>query len=91
ELAYAYTPGQEQDGVTLKVPYRLVDAIRPEVLDWLVPGLREERITCLLRSLPKALRKRFVPVPESARKISAELTPAHGDGTFLDALENFIE
>ncbi|MFP6642016.1 MAG: ATP-dependent RNA helicase HrpA [Candidatus Latescibacterota bacterium] len=91
ELAYAYTPGQEQDGVTLKVPYRLIDAVRPEVLDWLVPGLRQERITHLLRSLPKALRKRFVPVPETARKIAAELTPAHGDGTFLDALENFIE
>ena len=91
ELAYAYAPGQEQDGVTLKVPYRLVDAVRPEVLDWLIPGLRQERITHLLRSLPKALRKRFVPVPETARQISAELTPAHGDGTFLDALENFIE
>jgi ATP-dependent helicase HrpA len=91
ELTYAYTPGEEQDGVTLKVPYRLIDAVRPEVLDWLVPGLRQERITYLLRSLPKALRKRFVPVPETARQIAAELTPAHGDGTFLDALENFIE
>ena len=91
ELSYAFAPGQEQDGVTLKVPYRLVDAVRPEVLDWLVPGLREERIIHLLRSLPKALRKRFVPVPESARKIAAELSPSHGDGTFLDALENYIE
>jgi ATP-dependent helicase HrpA len=77
--------------VTLKEPYRLVDAVRPEVLDWLVPGLRQERITHLLRSLPKAIRKRFVPVPDTARKIAAELTPAHGDGIFLDALENFIE
>ena len=90
-LAYAFVPGDEQDGVTLKVPYRLVDAVRPEILDWLVPGLRQERITQLLRSLPKAIRKRFVPVPETARRIAAELTPAHGDGIFLDALENFIE
>lgn len=90
-LAYNYAPGQEEDGVTLKVPYRLIDAVRPEVLDWLVPGMRQERITHLLRSLPKALRKRFVPVPEAARRIAAGLTPAHGDGTFLDALENYIQ
>jgi ATP-dependent helicase HrpA len=91
QLAYAYAPGTDEDGVTLKVPYRLVDAVRPEVLDWLVPGLRAERITHLLRSLPKPLRKVFVPVPDAARRIAAELTPAHGDGTFLDALENYIE
>lgn len=91
ELAYAYVPGQEQDGVTLKVPYRLIDAVRPELLDWLVPGMRQERITHLLRSLPKTLRKQFVPVPETARRIAAELSPTHGDGTFLDALESYIE
>ena len=91
DLSYRYAPGAEADGVTLHLPYRLVDAVRPEVLDWLVPGLREERITALLRSLPKALRKRFVPVPTAARRIAAELKPSHGDGTFLDALERYIE
>ena len=90
-LSYRYEPGQEADGITLQLPYRLVDAVRPEVLDWLVPGLVEERVTALLRSLPKALRKRFVPVPSAARRIAADLKPTHGDGTFLDALENYIE
>ena len=90
-LSYKYAPGNEADGITLHLPYRLVDAVRPEVLDWLVPGLREERVTALLRSLPKALRKRFVPVPSAARRIAADLKPSHGDGTFLDALESYIE
>ncbi len=90
-LSYRHEPGQEADGITLQLPYRLVDAVRPEVLDWLVPGLVEERITALLRSLPKALRKRFVPVPSAARRIAAELKPTHGDGTFLAALESYIE
>ena len=91
DLSYRYAPGAEADGVTLHLPYRLVDAVRPEVLDWLVPGLREERVTALLRSLPKALRKRFVPVPATARRIAADLKPTHGDGTFLAALESYIE
>ncbi len=90
-LSYRYEPGQEADGITLQLPYRLLDAVRPEVLDWLVPGLVEERVTALLRSLPKALRKRFVPVPSAARRIAADLKPTHGDGTFLDALERYIE
>ena len=90
-LSYKYAPGNEADGITLQLPYRLVDAVRPEVLDWLVPGLLEERVTALLRSLPKAVRKRFVPVPSSARRIAADLKPTHGDGTFLDALERYIE
>ncbi len=90
-LSYKYAPGNEADGITLQLPYRLVDAVRPEVLDWLVPGLVEERVTALLRSLPKALRKRFVPVPSTARRIAADLKPTHGDGTFLDALEHYIE
>jgi len=88
-LSYAYAPGQDEDGVTLRVPYRLMDAVRPDVLEWLVPGLRLEKITCLLRSLPKALRKRFVPVPETARQLAPKLSP--GDGSFLDALEICVE
>jgi ATP-dependent helicase HrpA len=87
-LSYAYHPGQEDDGVTVKLPYKLVHAISPEVLEWLVPGLMEEKVTCLLRSLPKALRKQFVPIPEKARQIAAQLRP--GRVPFLESLEAFI-
>jgi ATP-dependent helicase HrpA len=88
-ITYAYAPGQDEDGITVRIPYRLIDAVRADVLEWLVPGLREEKTTCLLRSLPKALRKRFVPIPDTARRIAPKLRPA--DGSFLNALENCLQ
>ncbi len=87
-LSYAYRPGQDRDGVTLELPYKLVHFVQPEVLDWLVPGLLEEKITHLLRGLPKSIRKRFVPVPDRAREIAVVLQPTHG--AFLDSLSAHI-
>lgn len=87
-LSYAYRPGQDRDGVTLQLPYKLVHFVQPEVLDWLVPGLLEEKITYLLRGLPKRIRKRFVPVPDRAREIAAVLQPTHS--AFLDSLSAHI-
>ncbi len=88
-LSYAYRPGQDDDGITLKIPYKLIHAIQPEVLEWLVPGFLEEKITHLLRSLPKDIRKQLVPIPVKARQIAAELRPTHT--SFLEALEVFIQ
>ena len=88
ELAYAYEPGREEDGITVRLPYRLMDAINPELLDWLVPGVREERITCLLRSLPKQKRKQLLPIPQTARRIAAELEPTHP--SLLESLEEHL-
>ena len=82
-LSYAYRPGEELDGLTLQVPYKLVQAVDPEVLEWLVPGLLQEKITILLRSLPKSIRKELVPIPDKAKAIAADWTagpplmPAH--------------
>ena len=87
-LSYAYRPGQDKDGVTLKLPYKLMHFVQPEVLEWLVPGLLEEKVTHLLRGLPKRIRKRFVPVPDKAREIAAVLQPTHG--AFLDSLSTHI-
>ena len=88
-LSYAYRPGHDRDGITLKLPYKLVHFLQPEVLDWLVPGLLQEKITHLLRGLPKRVRKRFVPVPDKAREIAATLRPTHG--AFLDSLSAHIQ
>ena len=87
-LGYAYRPGEEDDGITVRLPYRLMDAVDPEVLEWLVPGLREEKITYLLRSLPKSIRKRLLPIPKTARAIAAEIRPTHP--SFLESLGDFI-
>jgi ATP-dependent helicase HrpA len=72
-LIYKFEPTHADDGITLLVPEPLVDLLDAERLAWLVPGLRFEKVTELLRGLPKSLRKLFVPVPDSARAILAEL------------------
>lgn len=76
-LAYAFRPGQSEDGVTLTLPFKLVHFIEPDVLEWLVPGLVQEKIEALLRSLPQRLRKPLVPVPDTARRIAETLKPTH--------------
>jgi ATP-dependent helicase HrpA len=72
-LIYTFEPTQADDGVTLVVPEPLLDLLDAERLAWLVPGMRLEKITEILRALPKSLRKLFVPVPDSARAILGEL------------------
>jgi ATP-dependent helicase HrpA len=88
-LTYAYSPGAEEDGLTLALPYKMVEAIDPEVLEWLVPGFLEEKVVHLLRSLPKALRRQLIPIPQQAHEIAAELRP--DGGPFMETLEAFIE
>ncbi|MFO8155594.1 MAG: ATP-dependent RNA helicase HrpA [Thiohalospira sp.] len=66
-LRYRFEPGHPEDGVTVEVPVAALNQLPAERFEWLVPGLLEERITALLRALPKSLRRRFVPVPDFAR------------------------
>ncbi|WP_136709911.1 ATP-dependent RNA helicase HrpA [Agromyces sp. H66] len=72
-LAYRFEPGAEDDGVTVVVPLVLLPRIEPNGFDWQVPGLRDELIQALLRTLPKVLRRQVVPAAEWAAKIAAEL------------------
>ena len=72
-LEYHFDPGSAADGVTLVVPIALINQVSPDRADWLVPGLIEERIAAMLRGLPKAQRKAFVPVPETAAKLAQRL------------------
>jgi ATP-dependent helicase HrpA len=75
-LEYRFEPGDAADGVTLVVPLPLINQVSAERLDWLVPGLIEERITALLRGLPKPIRKTFVPIPDTAARLVARLKPS---------------
>ena len=77
-LVYKFEPTHPDDGVTLVVPEPLLDLLDAELVAWLVPGMRLEKITELLRALPKSLRKLFVPVPDSARAILSELPTLPG-------------
>jgi ATP-dependent helicase HrpA len=67
-LEYHFEPGHEADGVTLVVPAGVLRQISPGRLDWLVPGLLEEKLVTLIKGLPKSLRKQYVPVPEYAAR-----------------------
>ncbi|MGH8434090.1 MAG: DUF3418 domain-containing protein, partial [Pseudomonas sp.] len=63
-LAYHFEPNHPRDGVTLRVPAPLLPQLHTERLQWLVPGLLEAKCIALVRNLPKAIRKNFVPVPD---------------------------
>ncbi len=78
DLSYEYEPGTDKDGVTVHVPLKALGQLRPEGFDWLVPGLREELIAGLLRSLPKDQRRQLVPVPELAGQIVRAVKPRSG-------------
>ncbi|MFO0011361.1 MAG: ATP-dependent RNA helicase HrpA [Planctomycetota bacterium] len=66
-LAYRFEPGDDADGVTVRVPHAAVSQLHREKLEWLVPGLLEEKLTALLKSLPKRLRRQLVPIPDTVR------------------------
>ena len=83
-LSYEFAPGEPEDGVTADVPLALLNQVNGGELGWQVPGLREELVTELIRSLPKQLRTAFVPVPDTARAVLSRLGPVHGD--LLEAL-----
>jgi len=63
-LTYHFDPSSDDDGVTLDVPLGLLKTLPLERLEWLVPGMLADKVTALLKGLPKALRKNFVPVPD---------------------------
>jgi ATP-dependent helicase HrpA len=74
-LSYRFAPGSPEDGVTVHVPLRALAQLRPTGFEWLVPALRLELVTSLLRMLPKELRRSLAPMPETAAAVLAGLRP----------------
>lgn len=85
---YAYQPGNDADGVTVRVPVPVVGSLSSGQIQWMVPGLREEIARVLLRALPKATRKRLMPIEARAKEVAAEFDPGKND--FLPAMANFL-
>jgi ATP-dependent helicase HrpA len=87
-LSYAFAPGSAEDGVTVDVPLAVLDGVAAatsgESLAFTVPGLREELVTALLRSLPKQLRRALVPIPDRVREVLPRIDPGE---PLLPALE----
>lgn len=74
-LSYAYTPGEEQDGVTVKLGFSLAQTISQASVEWSVPGLREGLINELLRALPKSIRRELMPFPPKVEEILRDFQP----------------
>ncbi|WP_122425517.1 ATP-dependent RNA helicase HrpA [Pseudomonas viridiflava] len=83
-LTYHFEPNHPRDGVTLRVPAPLLLSLPAERLEWLVPGLLETKCIALVRSLPKAVRKNFVPVPDFIKAALQRIT--FGEGSLTEAL-----
>jgi ATP-dependent helicase HrpA len=95
ELSYQFEPGADADGVTVHVPLPVLNQLTAAPFTWQVPGLREELVVALLKSLPKPLRRQLVPIPDRARALLARMTPysgliagSAGGEPLLDALES---
>lgn len=87
-LEYKHEPGREDDGVTVTVPHAGLNQLPPDRLGWLVPGMLEEKVTALLKSLPKELRRDLVPLPDMARKVTGVLR--FGEGPLAEAVAKAV-
>ncbi|WP_426702320.1 ATP-dependent RNA helicase HrpA [Rhodanobacter sp. Col0626] len=89
KLEYRFVPGDEADGVTLQLPLAMLNALPSARCEWLVPGLLGEKIAELIRGLPKALRRNFVPAPDFARAFVEAESPR--DEALAKALATFLK
>ncbi len=88
-LSYRFEPGAPDDGVTVHVPLATLGTLAPDGFEWLVPGLRAELVTALLRQLPKELRRQLVPAPDVAAAVLEPLAPRRAP--LLEALAQALE
>lgn len=74
-VTYQFEPGADADGVTVHIPLQVLNQVTSEGFDWQIPGLREEVVTELIRSLPKPIRRHYVPAPDYADKFLDRAVP----------------
>ncbi|MGW0336032.1 ATP-dependent RNA helicase HrpA [Streptomyces sp. NPDC003011] len=74
-VTYQFEPGADADGVTVHIPLHVLNQVTDEGFDWQIPGLREELVTELIRSLPKPIRRNYVPAPDFARRFLDTAVP----------------
>lgn len=84
-LSYNFEPGAQDDGISVEIPVSVLNQVDDQGFEWLIPALRLELITALIRSLPKQLRKNFVPAPNYAQACFDAINP--GQGGLYQALE----
>lgn len=77
-VTYQFEPGTDADGVTVHVPLQVLNQVTAEGFDWQIPGLRADLVTELIRSLPKPIRRNYVPAPDFARRFLAAVSRPDG-------------
>lgn len=89
-VSYRFEPGAPDDGMTVAVPLHLLNALDPARLSWLAPGFVQDKAAALIRSLPKILRRNFVPAPDFARAF-AEAFPTPEADSLEGTLARFLK
>lgn len=79
QLRYAFEPGKDKDGISVDIPAQLLNQLDRNRLDWLVLGLIEDKVTAMIRALPKARRRNFVPAPDFASAAYGRMEYAKGN------------
>ncbi|MGY5058388.1 ATP-dependent RNA helicase HrpA [Streptomyces sp. 900105755] len=74
-VTYQFEPGADADGVTVHIPLQVLNQVKDEGFDWQIPGLREEVVTELIRTLPKPIRRNYVPAPNFAKRFLDTAVP----------------
>ncbi|MFH0781065.1 MAG: ATP-dependent RNA helicase HrpA [Pseudomonadota bacterium] len=87
-LEYHFEPGSDLDGVTFRLPIDFAISVSSAIFDWLVPGLLQEKVTVLLKALPKTLRKKLVPINDTVPWLLDNIS--HNSGSLYAALEAAI-
>ncbi len=87
-VEYEFAPGEEHDGMTMTVPQDGLAQLESGHTEWVAPGLIEEKIIAMIRSLPKSIRRGLIPAPDRARQIAEKLE--HGRGDFMQQVTNLM-
>jgi len=87
-ISYHFAPGEDDDGVTFHIPLSLAPMLDSAPFEWLAPGMLAEKVTALLRGLPKTLRKRLVPLNLTVEKLLDDMR--YGKGSLYQAMQSSI-
>lgn len=77
-LTYHFEPNAEDDGVSVNIQLAILNQVQDQGFDWHIPALREDRVAALIKSLPKPIRRNFVPAPNYASAVVADIEPLQG-------------
>ena len=90
QVRYRFAPGEAKDGVTFRIPIEALNWLDETRFAFLTPGLLPEKVTAYLKALPGSVRKRLVPVPQTARAIAERMVPDSGE-SFLAQLRRGVQ